>query len=173
MDKDRKVFTSIYCKLYNYSFDDKMNDRLATGQEIYEFLMEDANQCFTEDGQIIPGDVNLWYLGSNEKWGFMVVEDAIWTWRHGESSFDTVLAFVIELNTLGIITNEQYQILIDKIDEGRLIDNMFDIADYLICKRDGKQWSKTESALTFRDDIKKIVGDVGKSFEDDGYDFYI
>ena len=51
-------------------------------------------------------------------------------------------------------------ILIDKIAEGKLIDCMYDFADYLICKRDGKPWLKTENASTFRDDIKKMVGGV-------------
>ena len=132
MDKDRKVFTSIYAKIYLDTFDEKMADRLATGTEIYDFLMEDAGLCVGEDGKLIPGDCNLWYLGCNEKFGFMVLEDAIWTWDPGESSFDIPLAYVIELKTLGIITRDQFQILIDKIDEGRLVDNMFDIAKYLV-----------------------------------------
>ena len=173
MDNDRKVFTSIYAKIYLDTFDEKMSDRLTTGTGIYDFLMEDANLCVGEDGQIIPGDCNLWYLGCNEKFGFMVLEDAIWTWDPGESSFDIPLAYVIELKTLGIITNEQFQILIDKIAEGQSVDNMYDIADYLLCKRDGKPWSKTEDATTFRDDIKRMIGDVGKSFRDNGYQFYI
>jgi hypothetical protein len=173
MDKDRKVFTSIYAKIYLDTFDENMADRLATGTEIYEFLMADANLCVSEDGQIIPGDCNLWYLGCNEKIGFMVLEDAIWTWDPGESSFDIPLAYVVELKTLGIITKKQFQILIDKIAEGRLIDNMYDIGKYLISKQDGKPWSKTEDASTFRDDIKKIVGGVKKSFRNNGYQFYI
>ena len=173
MDKDRKVFTSIYAKIYLDTFDEKMADRLATGAEIYEFLMEDAGLCVGEDGQLIPGDCNLWYLGCNEKFGFMVIEDAIWTWDPGESSFDIPLAYVIELKTLDIITNMQFQNLIDKIAEGWLVDNMYDIAGYLICKRDGKPWLKTSDATTFRDEMKNIVGSVKKSFRDDGYQFYI
>jgi hypothetical protein len=172
MDKDRKVFTSIYAKIYLDTFDENMADRLATGTEIYEFLMEDANLCVSEDGQIIPGDCNLWYLGCNEKFGFMVLEESIWTWDPGESSFDTVIAFVIELKTLGIITKKQFQILIDKIAEGRLIDNMYDIGKYLISKQDGVAWNKKQDAGKFRDDIKRMVGDVEKSFKDNGYQFF-
>ena len=61
---------------------------------------------------------------------------------------------------------------VDKTDEGRLIDNMYDIPDYLICKQNGKPWSKTESASTFRGDIKRMFGDVGKSFQKHGYQIY-
>ena len=173
MDNDRRAFVSIYCKIYNDTFSDEMVDRLATGQQIYDFLMEDANHCFTEDGQIIPGDINLWYLGSNEKFGFLVLEDLIATWDAGESSFSFIMAFVIQLFHLRLITYRQYEILVDKIAEGRLFDNMYDIDEYLICKRDCKPWTKTEDASTFRDDMKRMIGDVKKSFRDDGYQFYI
>ena len=59
MDKDKMVFVSMYCKIYNDSFNNRMENRLATGQEIYDFLIEDACHCFTEDGQIISGDHHL------------------------------------------------------------------------------------------------------------------
>ena len=173
MDQDQKVFTSIYAKIYLDTFNERMADRLATGTQIYDFLMEDAGLCVGEDGQLIPGDCNLWYLGCNEKFGFMVVEDAIWTWDPGESTFDIPLAYVIQLDILGVITKEQFQNLIDKIAEGQLIDNMYDIPDYLISKQHGRPWSKTEAASTFRDEMKNIVGSVKKSFRDDGYQFYI
>ena len=172
MDTDTKILVSIYCKIYSDTFDDKLVDRLATGTEIYDFLMEDASHCFNEDGQIIPGDCNLWYLGSNEKFGWMVVENDIWSWDFGESSFDNVIAFVIELNNMGVITSQQYQILIDKIAEGRLIDNMYDIGKYLISKQDGIVWNKKPDAGKFRDDIKCMVGGVEKSFKENGYQFF-
>ena len=172
MDKDRKVFTSIYAKIYLDTFGEGMADRLATGAEIYEFLMQDANLCVGEDGRIIPGDINLWYLGCNEKFGFMVLEDAIWTWDPGESSFDIPLAYVIELNTLGVITNDQFQILVDQIDEGRLIDNMYDIGKYLLCKQLDNTWNRKPDAGKFRDDIKHMMGGVEKSFRDNGYQVF-
>jgi hypothetical protein len=172
MDKDRKVFTSIYAKIYLDTFDENMADRLATGTEIYDFLMADANLCVGEDGQLIPGDCNLWYLGCNEKFGFMVLEDAIWTWDPGESSFDIPLAYVVELKTLGIITKKQFQILIDKIAEGRLIDNMYDIGKYLSSKQEGIAWNKKQDAGKFRDDIKRMIGGVQKSFKDNGYQLF-
>ena len=172
MDKDKIVFVSIYCKIYNGTFGEEMIDRLATGQEIYDFLMEDASHCFTEDGQIITGDCNLWYLGSNEKFGWMVVENEIWTWDPGESSFDYVEGFVIGIYKTGVFTKQQYQTLKEKIAEGRLVDNMYDIGEYLICKRDRIEWNKKSDAGKFREDIKQMVGDVETAFQNNGYQFY-
>lgn len=174
MPNNKKVSVSIYCKIYTDNFNEDMVNRMATGDEIFEFLMKDAGQCFDESGNLLPGDCNLWYLGCNEKYGFMVLEfDKIWTWEPGESYFGIPLAFVIEMFNMRLITNRQFQILADKIDEGRLIDNMYDILDYLICKKNGKPWSKTEEASTFRDDIKRMVGEVKKSFKNDDYQFFI
>ena len=172
MDTDQKIFVSVYCKIYNDSFNDRMENRLVNGQDIYDFLLEDSCHCFSEDGQMILGDHNLWYLGCNEKFGFLVAEDEIWTWEIGESSFDIVQEFVQEINRMGLFTEQQYQTLMDKIAEGRLIDNMYDIGKYLIRKRDGIAWNKTPEALNFRENIKRMVGDTEKYFQDEGYRFY-
>ena len=172
MDKDKLVFISIYAKIYSDTFSDRLENRLTTGNAIYDFLMEDACHCFSEDGQIIPGDHNLWYLGCNEKFGFLVVEDSIWTWESGESSFDIVEAFVQEINSMGLSTAEQFRTLKDKISEGRLFDCMYDIGAYLISKRDGIAWNKTPEALNFRENIKRMAGDTEKYFRDEGYQFY-
>jgi len=169
MDKDIKVFVSVYCKIYNDTFSDEMADRLVTGQEIYDFLMEDASHCFTEDGQIIPGDCNLWYLGCNEKFGELVLEDKVWKWSFGESSFDNVQAFVSTLFQKKLITGAQFHTLMGKIDEGRQIDNMYDIKDYLICKSEGRSWSKTKNASKFRDEMKRFVGSIERSYQHNGY----
>jgi hypothetical protein len=75
MPINKKVFVSIYCKIYTDNFSEEMVNRLATGTEIYEFLMKDAGQCFDESGNLIPGDCNLWYLGCNEKFGHLQLDD--------------------------------------------------------------------------------------------------
>jgi len=172
MDTNQKIFVSIYAKIYNDSFSWDMIDRLVTGTEIYDFLMEDACHCFSENGSIIPGDHNLWYLGCNEKYGWLIVEGNVRSWDFGESSFDIVEEFVVELYSIGMFTKQQYLALMEKISEGRLIDNMYLIGDYLISKRDGKPWSTTENASKFRDEIKKIVGSVEQTFRGNGYQFY-
>ena len=73
---------------------------------------------------------------------------------------------------MGLFTEQQFQTLMDKIAEGRLIDNMYDIGKYLISKRDGIAWNKSPEALTFRENIKRMVGDTERYFQDEGYRFY-
>jgi hypothetical protein len=71
-----------------------MVNGMATGFEIYEFLMKDAGQCFDESGDLIPGDCNLYYLGCNEKSGHIQLDEKVWSWSFGKSSFDNPEAFV-------------------------------------------------------------------------------
>jgi hypothetical protein len=148
-----------------------MIGQMATGDEIYEFLIKDAGLCFHESGHLIPGDCNMWYLGCNEKFGHLQLNDKVWQWSFGESSFDNVEEFVSYLFSKKIITDIQFQNLMVKIDEGRQIDNMYHIRDYLICKRDGMQWVKRSDASEFRNALKQMVGDVKKSFQKQGYHF--
>jgi hypothetical protein len=150
-----------------------MVNRLATGNEIYEFLMKDAEQCFDESGDLIPGDCHLWYLGCNEKFGHMQLESDQWFWGFGESSFDNVEAFVSKLYQKRLISGLHFHTLMRKIAEGRRIDNMYDIMDNLICKRDGIAWNKIQDAEKFRDDIKQMANDVETSFQKQGYHFYV
>ncbi len=172
MNKDKKVFVSIYCKIFTDSFSTEMVNEEATGQEIYEFLMRDAQQCFDENGQLLPGDCHLWYLGCNEKFGHLALEYDLWSWNISESSFDNVEAFVSMLYEKEVISKQQFQTLMDKIAEGRLIDNMYDIKDYLICKREGRSWVKRPGAKNFRSDMKQRVFEVERSFRDKGYQIY-
>ena len=67
MPKVKKVFVSIFCKIYTDNFSEEMVNRKATGQEIYKFLMRDAGQCFDSNGEPIPGDCNLWYSGQGNE----------------------------------------------------------------------------------------------------------
>jgi hypothetical protein len=172
MDKDKKVFVSIYCKIYTDSFGTEMVNVYSTGQGIYEFLMSDARQSFDENGELIPGDCRLWYLGCNEKFGHLALEYDLWSWDIGESSFDNVESFVSMLYEKKVVSKKQYRALMDKIDEGRQIDNMYDIKDYLICEREGKPWIKRPGSENFRSDMKQRIFEVERSFRDKGYQFY-
>jgi hypothetical protein len=172
MDKDKIIFVSIYCKIFTDSFNDEMVNVFATGTEIYDFLLRDAQQCFDSNEEPLPGDCHLWYLGCNEKFGHLALGYDLWSWNIGESSFDKVQAFVSMLYEKEVISKQQYRALMDKITEGRLIDNMYDIKDYLICKREGRSWVKRPGAEKFRSDMKQIVFEVERSFRDKGYQFY-
>ena len=134
MDKSRKAFVSIYCKIYAENFSNEMIECNATGKEIYNFLIKDAGLCFDENDNLMPGDSNIWYLGSNEKFGSLVYNYKIWNWSFGGSSFDIVEAFVKAVYEDGLFTKDQYENLMEKIIEGRRIGDMYAIRDYLAQK---------------------------------------
>mgnify|MGYP000076626712 FL=1 len=171
MEEPKRVFVSIYCKIFEDCFSLDMYNRMATGDEIYEFLMRDAGLCEDEDNDYekIPGDCNLWYLGCCEKFGCLKYQDKVLSWDFGESSFARVTTFVGMLYRDGVFTNEQFRNLFDKILEGRQIDCMYDIKDYLVAKREGRPWTRTKRAKEFRTDIKGFVARVEKHFEDEGF----
>ncbi len=123
---DKKAYVSIYCKIYTENFSQAMIDRYATGKEIYNFLLKDANCCLP-----VKGDCNLWYLGSNEKFGDIIYNDRVWHWGWGESSFNTVQEFIDAIYKDGLFTKGQYLKLLAKIEEGRTIGGMYQITDYL------------------------------------------
>ena len=123
---DKRASVSIYCKIYTENFSQAMIDRYATGKEIYNFLLKDAKCCLP-----LKGDCNLWYLGSNEKFGDIIYNDRVWHWGWGESSFNTVQEFIDAIYKDGLFTKGQYLKLLAKIEEGRTIGDMYQITDYL------------------------------------------
>jgi hypothetical protein len=72
----------------------------------------------------------------------------------------------------GLVSTQQYQTLMDKIAEGCLIDNMYDIKGYLICKREGKSWVRRPGAENFRSNLKQRLLEVERSFRERCYQFY-
>ena len=171
MSDEKKVFVSIYCAIFNDSFSDEMLNRMATGKEIYDFLMKDAGLSTAEYGELIPGDCNLWYLGCNEQFGCLRYKDHIFSWDFGESSFDRVESFIFLLYFDKVFTKEQYETLMTKIQEGRIIDSMYDIPKYLKTKRDGKSWTKTKEALEFRLRIKRFAARVHQHLQNEDFIF--
>jgi hypothetical protein len=157
MPDEKKVFVSIYCKLPDDAFSREMVNQMATGKEIYDFLMKDAGFAHDENGEIIPGDCNLWYLGSNEQYGCLQFKDFIDSWEVGDSSFDRVEAFVSRIYLGGVFSDDQYRNLMAKCHEGRKIDNIHDIPPYLEAKKKGKPWIKTKEALHFRERIRRFA----------------
>ena len=72
-----------------------------------------------------------------------------------------------------LISDVQFHTLMGKIDEERRIDNMYNIRDYQLCKRDGIPWTKKPDVPDFRRTIKEMVGGVKASFQNQGYQFYV
>ena len=126
-----KVFVSICCNIGTESLSDEMVGNMATGSEIYAFLMSDANQCHDHKGNIIPGDSTIWYLGCRETNGCFIYENNISSWGVGESSFKRVRVFIDMMYEDGLFTEEHYQSLIKKIKEGSHIPTIYAIKDYL------------------------------------------
>ena len=171
MANQKKVFVSIYCKVFTDSFSDEMLSRNATGKEIYDFLLKDAGLSTDENGKLISGDCNLWYLGCNEKIGCLRYKDHIFSWEFGDSSFDRVESFIFLLYFEKVFTEEQYQTLMTKIQEGRIIDSMYDIPKYLKAKKEGKSWTKTKEALEFRLRIKRFAARVHQHLRNEDFIF--
>ena len=136
---DKRAYVSIYCKIYTENFSQAMIDRYATGKEIYNCLLRDAGCCLP-----LKGDCNLWYLGSNEKFGHIIYKDRVWHWSWGEASFDTVQEFIDVVYKDGLFTKGQYLKLLAKIEEGRTIGDMYQITDYLSGKNKPSTTTNTE-----------------------------
>ena len=137
---NKKAYVSIYCKIYTNNFSEEMIDREATGKEIYNFLMKEAGLCLP-----FHGDINLWYLGSCEKFGNITYKDRTWHWSYGEASFDIVKEFVRVVYDDGLFTEEQYRNLLAKIKEGQNFDDMYFIGDYLYKKNKPTQKIEKEN----------------------------
>jgi len=168
---EKKILVSIYCKIFNDSFSDEMIKRMVGGKEIYDFLMKDAGLSLDENGRLIPGDCNLWYLGCNDMFGCLRYNDCKLKWGTGESSFAIVEAFVTLIHINGVFTQEQYEALMEKCKEGRLFDNVFDIPKYLKAKQEGNPWVKTKEACEFRLKAKQFASRVSNHLEEEGFLF--
>jgi hypothetical protein len=168
---EEKVFVNIYCHIFYDSFSDEMMNRMATGKEIYDFLMKDTGLSFDKTGELIPGDSNLWYLGSNDKFGCLKYKEHILLWDIGESSFARVESFVSLVYLDEVFTKEEYQTLMAKIQEGKLIDNMYDIPKYLKAKKEGRPWAKTKEALEFRLRAKRFAVRVSNHLQNEDFTF--
>jgi len=172
VEEPKKVSVSIYCLIYPIGFSREMLNKQATGQEIYDFLMKDAGLIKEEGNTIIPGDLNLWYLGSTGYPGFLRYQYAILDWDFGGSSFDRVQMFVTMLYLDNLITGEQYQNLISKIEEGKEFDCFYDLKDFLVAKREGKKWIKSPQSEIFRMEMKKYAARVRRYFDNQGLIFH-
>jgi len=139
-DFNKKVFINMGCKIYCDGIDFY---GMFNGVEIFNFLMADAGRTFDpETDEIISGDCNMWYFGCNEKFG--AIEYGLNSnrepthklhWGFNKSSFDNVEKLVKFLYDEGVISTDHFRVLSNKIEEGRKIGDMYEIAKYLKDKR--------------------------------------
>lgn len=172
---EKKIKVLMYCKVSTDIFPD--HPGYMTGKEIFDFLMKDLEATHKElteeeeeegkDPERIPGDLRLWYLGNNEKFGTLGVENEFWEWSFCDSNFDRVQEFIDALNKRDLFTEEQYRILCEKIEEGRKIDWMYDIRDYLLDKAQGKVWEKKSEEG--REGSRRFFAVATKGLESKGF----
>ena len=113
-----KAFVRIYAKIFTDNFPDEgfTDGKLATGEEIYDFLTKSLGFAIDpETEEPIPGDYAIWYLGCNEKFGELHVNEVVCAWTFGESSWTRVVIFLNTLYQKSILTIPQYVSLIAKV----------------------------------------------------------
>lgn len=163
---EKKVEVFIGCKIgaenYPYFEGEK------TGDEIVEHLLSDCEYAWItnddepEGGHFISGDLCIWYLGSNEKFGELYIKDGDlewkWEWGFGESNFDYVTKFINILKKRNVITEEQYKKLIEAIKIGKTINDMYEIPAYLETVSRGKKWIPkiTNTKQHMKESVKSI-----------------
>jgi len=165
--KIKKEFVHFYAKIYCESFPEyPWGNNLASGKEVFDFLTSDANQQYDENENLIPGDKVIWYLGCNEKFGTIKYKDKEWSWEFGESTFSNVVGVIEYMYQDDFFNASQYKKLMELIEEGKLIDNMYEIGNYLKCKSEGKEW---KTPADFRPATKEFFREAKESMEKAGY----
>jgi hypothetical protein len=141
----KKTF-DCYAKIYAESFPGlpwKENEEIDS-EMVMNYLLSDVGCCVREeDGFDLRGDLVIWYLGCNEKGGYIKFNGHETSWSFASSSFDLVEEEITKMFKVGFFSESQHQTLIEKINEGRKIDYMYDIRDYLLAKLEGKEWKKS------------------------------
>jgi hypothetical protein len=159
MSESEKVFVSIHCKVHDRLLSNEMINRVVSGTEIYDFLMKDAHLCLDDNGEPIPGDYNIYYLGFIESSGQLCFSQNHWNYKSGEGSFIIIEEFISKLYEEDILNSRQYYTLLDKVFEGRRIETVTELKNYLICKRDGTPWFHRTKAKNIREYLKLSLVD--------------
>lgn len=175
----KKVEVSIYCKIGTDTYP-ALYAKQTTGDQIVEHLLSDCKYAWINDekhldgGYRIPGDLCIWYLGTNEKFGgiYLNIDGKEWSWQwgFGESNFDYVTKFVKVLKYNSIINKEQYTKLIEAIKIGKTIGDMYEIPDYLATIKIGGKW--IPKITNTKERMKNMVKDVCNTFKEKGFDYH-
>ena len=160
MSEPEKVFIYIRCKVHDVPLSDEMINRVVSGTEIYDFLMKDAQFCLDDNGGPIPGDCNIYYLGFIESSGQLCFSQNEWHFKSGEGSFNIIEEFLTKLYEQDIFNARQYYTLLDKVIEGRRIETVTELKNYLICKRDGIPWVNRMKAKNITEYLKLSLIDI-------------
>ena len=160
-----KIMFGCYVKIYTENFSDEMCDvSIKDEDKIVEFLLQDCGCAFDDNDKLIPGDKNLWYLGTNEKHGFIQVGVKVWKWGWGNSSWDTVHNVILELSKLGM-SSENFTKLNNAYMEGmKNFSFMYDIKDYL---QRGDHWKHPGNAA--RKESTDFFNNAKQTLKNDGY----
>ena len=158
----------MWCKIFDDVFPDcpwEESDDV-TEEQVFNFLMSDV-ECQRNEGEnTIPGDLVIWYLGCNEKFGTIQYKGKSWDWSFGESTFSRVREAIDYMYKDGFFSKVHYLKLIEVIEEGEKIDNMYEIGNYLTAKSEGRAWLKPAD---FRESSKQFFGNVIQSLEENGF----
>jgi hypothetical protein len=160
MSEPEKVFVSIRCKVHDNSISNEMRNRVVTGDEIFDFLSKDAQLCLDDNGELLPGDYNIYYLGFIESSGQLCFSQNHWNYKSGECSFNIIEEFISKLYEEDILNSRQYFDLLDKVIEGRRIETVTELKNYLTCKRDGIAWAHRMKAKNIAEYLKLSLIDI-------------
>jgi len=147
-----KIKFGCHTKLFTNNFSEEFSTaKLASDEEIIEFLLRDCGVSYKEterSGELIPGDHNIWYLATGEKWGWVQVGEREWNWGIGESSWEIVNQVLWEIKATFPANRNSTTELYNVIQEGeKNFDCYTKIAPYLISKIDGTFWKRPEAQL--------------------------
>ena len=163
-----KIKFGCYVKIYTENFSDEMDGHNEHDEdEIVRFLLDDAGCAFGSAGNTLSGDLNIWYLGTNERHGFIYVNGIEMEWGWGGSSWENIERMLKEFKRVGMSKNNLKK-LEDAYKEGVInFSFMYDIKDYLEAKEDGTPWThpgmqgRNESIGFFRNAVQGISEQIG------------
>lgn len=173
---DKKFEVFIGCKIgcENYPY----LEGYFTGDEIVEHLLSDCGYAWVNDenepdgGHFVPGDLCIWYLGTNAKHGnlYIDIDGLKWetSWSLGESNFSHVTKFINILKNNSIINKEQYKKLKEAIRIGKTIGDMYLIGDYLGTIEKGEKW--IPRITDTKQHMKEMANTIKKYFNEKGMD---
>jgi hypothetical protein len=160
MSEPEKVFVSIRCKVHDNSISNEMRNRVVTGDEVFDFLRKDAQLCLDDNGELLPGDCNIYYMGFIESSGQLCFSQNHWYYKSGECSFNIIEEFISKLYEEDILNSRQYYTLLDKVIESRRIETVTELKNYLICKRDDIAWAHRMKAKNIAEYLKLSLIDI-------------